>query len=163
MRAWGLGAFSPGVKRQGREAGHPPQTRVSRSRIAELYLHSIMRLHIVVIIIIITYLNCKWVYPVAVVLQEDTKLHISHKITHHAQTKHSTQSYTNNKGHITHDEYNAIESKTILVTGRGGLQGCVMLRIAHCLDSRLTDGGKVVSLMHRPRFTPERSSGTHFC
>jgi hypothetical protein len=28
-------------------------------------------------------------------------------MTHHAQTKHSTQSYTNNKGHITHSEYNA--------------------------------------------------------
>jgi hypothetical protein len=26
-----------------------------------------------------------------------------------------------------------------------------MLRIPHCLDNRLTDGGKVVSLTHRPR------------
>jgi hypothetical protein len=34
------------------------------------------------------------------------QIHISHKVTHHAQTKHSTQSYTNNKGHITHNEYN---------------------------------------------------------
>jgi hypothetical protein len=25
-----------------------------------------------------------------------------------------------------------------------------MLKIPHCLDSRLTDGGEVVSLMHRP-------------
>jgi hypothetical protein len=25
---------------------------------------------------------------------------------HHTQTKHSTQSYTNNKGHVTHNEYN---------------------------------------------------------
>jgi hypothetical protein len=31
----------------------------------------------------------------------------SHKITHHAQTKHRAQRYTNNKGHITHNEYNA--------------------------------------------------------
>jgi hypothetical protein len=28
-----------------------------------------------------------------------------------------------------------------------------MLRIPHCVDSRLTDGGKVVSLVHWPRFT----------
>jgi hypothetical protein len=30
-----------------------------------------------------------------------------HKITHHAQTKHSIQNYTNNKGHTIHNEYNA--------------------------------------------------------
>jgi hypothetical protein len=42
-------------------------------------------------------------YSVAVVLQLDT----THKITHHTQTKHSTQNYTNNKGHTTHNEYNA--------------------------------------------------------
>jgi hypothetical protein len=27
-------------------------------------------------------------------------------IRYHAQTKHSTQNYTNNKGHTTHNEYN---------------------------------------------------------
>jgi hypothetical protein len=37
-------------------------------------------------------------YPVAVVMQLDT----SHKITHHTQTKHSTQNYKNNEGHILH-------------------------------------------------------------
>jgi hypothetical protein len=42
---------------------------------------------------------------------QHTKIHISHKITHHAQTRHSTQSYTNNKGHITHNEYNAKKVK----------------------------------------------------
>jgi hypothetical protein len=31
-----------------------------------------------------------------------------------------------------------------------GLYGCEILRIPHCLDSRLTDGGKVVSLPRRP-------------
>jgi hypothetical protein len=30
-----------------------------------------------------------------------------------------------------------------------------MLRLSHFLDSRLTDGGKVVSLTRRPPFTPE--------
>jgi hypothetical protein len=47
------------------------------------------------------------------------------------------------------------KSKAVPVTGLGGLQGCEMLRIPHCLDNRLTDGGKVVSPTHRPSFTPE--------
>jgi hypothetical protein len=60
-----------------------------------------------------------------------------------------------------------IEAKAIPITGLGGLQVCEMLRIPHCLDSRLTDGGKVVSLTHRPCFTPQKHyyfsvSGTHF-
>jgi hypothetical protein len=37
------------------------------------------------------------------------------------------------------------KSKAIPVTGRGGLQGCEMLRIPHSLENLLTDGGKVVS------------------
>jgi hypothetical protein len=45
--------------------------------------------------------------------------------------------------------------------------GCEMLRISHCLDNRLIDGGKVVSPTHRPLFTPQKYyfnvSGTHFC
>jgi hypothetical protein len=42
-----------------------------------------------------------------------------------------------------------------------------MLMIAHCLDNRLTESGKVVSPMHRKRSTPQKhyfsTSGTHFC
>jgi hypothetical protein len=42
-----------------------------------------------------------------------------------------------------------------------------MLRILHDLDSRLTDGGKVVSPTHRLHFTPQKhlfsAFGTHFC
>jgi hypothetical protein len=43
-----------------------------------------------------------------------------------------------------------------------------MLRIPHCLDNRLTDGGKVVSPTHPPHLTPQKHSyfylsGTHFC
>jgi hypothetical protein len=30
-----------------------------------------------------------------------------------------------------------------------------MLRIPHCLDKQLTDGGEVVSFTRRPRFTVE--------
>jgi hypothetical protein len=48
------------------------------------------------------------------------------------------------------------KSKAIPVAGRGGLQGCKMLRIPHCLDNRLTNGGKVVSPTHRPLlYSPE--------
>jgi hypothetical protein len=43
---------------------------------------------------------------------------------------------------------------SIQATGHEGLYGCEMLSIPHCLGSRLTDGGKVVSPTHRPRFTP---------
>jgi hypothetical protein len=35
-----------------------------------------------------------------------TQMCIPHKITQNTQTKHNTQSYTNNKGHITRIEYN---------------------------------------------------------
>jgi hypothetical protein len=57
-----------------------------------------------------------------------------------------------------------LKNKTIPVTGRGDLYGCEMLRIPHCLDSRLTDGGAVVSLTRRLRSAPRSISsvsGTH--
>jgi hypothetical protein len=42
-----------------------------------------------------------------------------------------------------------------------------MLRIPRYLDNRLTDDGKTVSHMSRPRSTPQKyyfsASGTHFC
>jgi hypothetical protein len=48
------------------------------------------------------------------------------------------------------------KSKAISVTGSGSLYGCKILRIPHCLDSRLTDGGKIVSPTHRPLlYSPE--------
>jgi hypothetical protein len=46
------------------------------------------------------------------------------------------------------------KSKAIPVTCRGGLQGCLMLRIPNCLDNRLTDGGLVFSLTCGTCFTP---------
>jgi hypothetical protein len=59
------------------------------------------------------------------------------------------------------------ESEAIPVTGRGGLQGCEMLRIPQCLDNRFTHGGKAVSLTSWPRSIPYKhyffTSGTHFC
>jgi hypothetical protein len=42
-----------------------------------------------------------------------------------------------------------------------------MFRIPHCLDIRLTDGGKVVSPTHRPRSNPQKqyfsASSIHIC
>jgi hypothetical protein len=57
-------------------------------------------------------------------------------------------------------------SRTIPVIEHVGLWGSELLGIPHCLDNQLTDGGKVVSLTHRPRFTPQKlnfsTSDTHF-
>jgi hypothetical protein len=50
-------------------------------------------------------------------------------------------------------------AQAIPVTGRGNLQGCEMLRIPHCLDNRLTDGGRPRSTPHEHYFS---ASGTHF-
>jgi hypothetical protein len=48
------------------------------------------------------------------------------------------------------------KGEAVSVTGRGGPQSCEMLRLPHFLDSWLTNGGEVVSLMCRPPFTPGR-------
>jgi hypothetical protein len=56
------------------------------------------------------------------------------------------------------------KSESIPIAGCGGLLSCEMFRIS---DNRPTDGGKVVSPMHRPRSTPQKhrlpASGTDFC
>jgi hypothetical protein len=48
-----------------------------------------------------------------------------------------------------------VGSKAISVTGRGGPWCCETSRLQHLLDSRLTDGGEIVSLTRRPPFTPQ--------
>jgi hypothetical protein len=50
------------------------------------------------------------------------------------------------------------ESEAIPVTGRGGLYDYAILRIPHCLDNSLRDGGKVDSLTQRPRSIPHIGS-----
>jgi hypothetical protein len=68
-----------------------------------------------IIIIIITYFNCKWGFTRWQWYYNKTQ-HTAHKITHHTQTKHSTQNYTNSKGHTTHNEYNENTTTTNTVT-----------------------------------------------
>jgi hypothetical protein len=56
----------------------------------------------------------------------------------------------NNNNNTNHNNKN----KAILAAGRRGLWGFEMLRIPQYLDNQLRDGGKVVSIMHRPQFSP---------
>jgi hypothetical protein len=39
------------------------------------------------------------------------------------------------------------------VTDRGGPKGCETSKLPYFLNNKLTDGGEVVSVMRRPRFT----------
>jgi hypothetical protein len=45
---------------------------------------------------------------------------------------------------VRYELYLHTKSRAIPVTGRGGLEGCEMLKIPHCLDNRFIDGGKVI-------------------
>jgi hypothetical protein len=47
------------------------------------------------------------------------------------------------------------------VTGCEGPWGCETSGLPHFLDSQLRDGSEVVSLTHRPPFTPKKIPGTH--
>jgi hypothetical protein len=47
------------------------------------------------------------------------------------------------------------QSEVIPVRDSGGLLSSQMLRISHCLENRLTDGGEIGSLTSRPRSTPQ--------
>jgi hypothetical protein len=50
------------------------------------------------------------------------------------------------------------KGKFVPVTGRGGPYGYETSRLSHFLDSRLTDGGELVSLTHRsPLYLQEDS------
>jgi hypothetical protein len=55
------------------------------------------------------------------------------------------------------------KGKDIPVTGCGGPWDSETLRFPHFLDSRLTDGGEVVSLTCQLPFTPRKIPGTHSC
>jgi hypothetical protein len=71
-------------------------------------------------IIIIIYLNCKWVSTRWQWYYNRTT-HIT-QITHHTQTKHSTQIYTNNKGHTTHTIKQQIRLPYTLKSNSNGIR-----------------------------------------
>jgi hypothetical protein len=56
-----------------------------------------------------------------------------------------------------------IKGKAIPVRGHGSPQVCETSRLPHFLESRLADGGKIVSLMRRRPFAPRKIPGTYFC
>jgi hypothetical protein len=56
---------------------------------------------------------------------------------------------------LTKHESKVNKSKAFLVTGRRGLKGCETSRIQNLVDIRLRDGGDVVRLTRRQRFTPQ--------
>jgi hypothetical protein len=48
------------------------------------------------------------------------------------------------------------KNKALPVTGCGGLNVCKIFRFSHSLDKWLTDGGEVISPIHRPRSASQR-------
>jgi hypothetical protein len=54
------------------------------------------------------------------------------------------------------------KGKSIPVTGPEGPLGCETSRLPHFLDSRLTDGGEVVSLTRWPHLYPQEDSWYSF-
>jgi hypothetical protein len=71
----------------------------------------------------------------------------------------STQNYKRRSSKL----IEKVKRKAIPATGRGGPQGCETSRLSHPPDNQLTDGGEGVSLTRRPRPTPSKIAGTHFC
>jgi hypothetical protein len=73
----------------------------------EVLLAVIVKTTVLWHVIISIYLNCKWVSGLWQWYYNKTQLTNaqSPKITPHFRTKHSIQSYTDQKGHITHNEY----------------------------------------------------------
>lgn len=55
------------------------------------------------------------------------------------------------------------KGETIPVAGHGVPQVCETSKLSRHLDIRLTEGGEIVSLKHRPPFTPKKIACTHFC
>jgi hypothetical protein len=73
-------------------------------------------------------------------------------MSRHQQAERNSELEIGNKG----------KGKVIPVTSREGQWGCERPSLPHFLDSRLTDGGKFVSLTHRLPFTPQEDSWYSF-
>jgi hypothetical protein len=95
----GTGGSLLGVKRQGREAQHSTSTS-AEVKIMWIYTATPpYAIIIIIIIIVIIIMTANGALPGGSIttIRHSTQLHISLRISHYAQTKHSTQSYTNNK------------------------------------------------------------------
>jgi hypothetical protein len=82
---------------------------------------------------------------------QNKNTHITRNITLKQTT---TQSYTNNKGHITYNEYKK-KSKVIPATGSGGLWGCEMSR----LPALHTGWALPSKIFRHPRLSKPQSHG----
>jgi hypothetical protein len=97
-------------------------------------------------------------------LQSSTSHNSAHRISSHSQqpadsilhlhTFIPVRFFMKLSSQIRSDTLIGKKGKVMTVTCRKGLQGCETSRLPHFLDSRFTDGGKVVSLTRRPPFTP---------
>ena len=58
--------------------------------------------------------------------------------------------------------YYVCKGKAVLLQARSGPEGSRKLRFPDFMTTA-QDGGKVVSLMHRPPLPPGNTPGTHFC
>ena len=56
----------------------------------------------------------------------------------------------------------SLYSKSVPLQARSGPEGSKKLRFPDFMTTA-QDGGKVVSLKHRPSLTPGNTPGTHFC
>jgi hypothetical protein len=64
---------------------------------------------------------------------------------------------------IGHFHLKTKKGKAIPVTRREGQYGCKTSRLTHFLDSRLIDGGEVVSFTRRRPLSHRKIPGVHFC
>ena len=76
------------------------------------------------------------------------------------------KSLLNYRHHITEDDclYGHIhgKGKAVPLQAWSGPEGCRKLRLPDFMTTA-QEGGKVVSLTHRPHLPPGKSPGTHFC
>jgi hypothetical protein len=99
-------AFSIGLLRAECASLYPEFSE--RNNLREVNMNYAFQWDLLLLLLLLLILNCKWVFTRwqwYCDLSQHTHAHITPNNTPHS--KHSTQSYTNNKGRITHNELNA--------------------------------------------------------
>jgi hypothetical protein len=77
-------------------------------------------------------------------------------LSFHLRLNHSSSLF--HSGFCTKILLKKVKDKVIRVTGCGRPYDFETSRLPHFVDKRFTDGGEVVSLTHRPPFTPQEDS-----